>query len=258
MSEWPEREREKEKRNAVIKPRLKDSLQLAAKLRLLLSRTGTLPGETKIPTLTSQWDLGWGIYLHEGPRDWIPTRGGMWPHQKAIPQEIWFSWLTVFWRSSREKQLQLAAPQKSAICGNFWDTSIPVFLQYYGFSWNCWTFVFEKQLWTAERGDSQNYARKLHPLHLLQLPVFIISFAVLIQGTIKKSRIRIGKRPLALLACDIKTCKLRSPHQKIFSWTGWSLIFFFRYYHVFAPASDFSPVVSLIFISVTVACLHNS
>lgn len=39
-----------------------------------------------------------------------------------------------------------------------------------------WTFIFEKQLWNAERGDSQNYVRKLHPLHMLQLPVFTMSF----------------------------------------------------------------------------------
>lgn len=193
------------------------------------------------------------------------------PHQRCcvspskdhpVPQEIWFSWLTVFWRSSREKQLQLAALQKSEICGNFWDSSISVFLRYSGFSWNSWTFVFEKQLWNAERGDSQNYVRKLHPLHLLQLPVFTMSFAVLIQGTIKKKQNKNREGTFALLACGSKTCKLPSPHQKIFSLTGWFFVpnfdFFFRFYHVFAPTREFFPIISLIFISVTVACLNNS
>lgn len=120
-----------------------------------------------------------------------------------------------------------------AACSTAKECSMWQFLRFFHpwFSAIIWfflrIFVFEKQLWTAERGDSQNYVRKLHPLYLLQLSVFITSFAVLIQGTIKKSRIRIGKGPLALLACDIKTCKLPNPHQKIFSWTGWFLIFFF-------------------------------
>lgn len=160
------------------------------------------------------------------------------PHQRRcvtpskghpVTQEIWFSWLTIFWRSCREKQLQLAALQKSVVSGDFWDFSISVFLGCYGFSGNIGPLSLKSSSEMLKE-ESQNSVRQLHPLHLLQLPVFTMSFAVLIQGTIRKSRIRIGKGRLALLARGIKTCKLPSSQQKIVSLTGWFFVSNFDFF----------------------------
>lgn len=109
------------------------------------------------------------------------------------------------------EELQFAALQKGVISNDSWGSSISIFLGCYGFSWRCWIFVLWKAiLWSAGRGDSQNYVRKLYSLHLLQLP--LQSFAV----PVRESRIRIWKGPLAPIAPGIKICQLPSPHFDFF------------------------------------------
>lgn len=167
----------------------------------------------------------------------------MWPHEKAT--------LSPGNSSFPSQQSSGEAPEKNNCnlkhCKRVQYVAISevppslFFLGYYGFSWNCWTFIFEKQHWSAGRGRSQNHVRKPHPLHLLQLPVFAVSFAVLIQVTIRKSRLKIGKRPLALLAHGIKTWKLPSPHQKIFSLTGW--FFYFKFWGFFSDFIMYLPLL---------------
>lgn len=124
-----------------------------------------------------------GIYLYEGPRGCIPTRAVLWPYQKAAlsPRKSGFPG----WQFSGE------APEKTiAACSTAKECDIWQLLRFLPlcFSGILWLFTETvgalalKRNWNAERGDSQNYVRKLHPLHLLQLPVFAMSFAVLIQG----------------------------------------------------------------------------
>lgn len=174
------------------------------------------------------------------------------PHQRCtetpskghpVPQKIWFSWLTVFWRSSRESNCNLQHCKRVSYLAIAEIPPSLFFSDTMAFYWNCWSFSFEKQLWNAERGDSQNYVRKLHPLHLLQLPVFTMSFAVLIQGCQEKqNKNREGTfSTLSTWHQVLQTAHFTSenilPDRLILFQM---LIFFFRFYNVFALLVIFS------------------
>lgn len=128
-----------------------------------------------------------GIYLYEGPRDCIPTRGVLRPHQKATlsPRKSGFPG----WQFSGE------APEKAiATCSTAKECHIWQLLRFLPlcFSGILWLFT-ETVGALALKSNSEmlkeeiaKIVRKLHPLHLLQLPVFTMSFAMLIQGCQEK------------------------------------------------------------------------